>query len=118
MEIEPTVDLRLPRRPRGRQSAAASEEYDLALWQWCKGIKQINDTLDIQVGVRGWCYLLEQHGSETRGCSIAHVIEQIVGLSRLGWPQNGHKILGPETVVRDRFPPPALISCNLAGPVV
>jgi hypothetical protein len=30
--------------------------------EFCNLILQIHSTMDFRVGVRGWCYILEQHG--------------------------------------------------------
>ena len=52
----------LPKRKRGRQSAAAEARYRGGVEAFCDLIKQIKPTLDIEVGSRGWCYILEEHG--------------------------------------------------------
>jgi hypothetical protein len=52
----------LPKRPRGRPSAAAELEYRERLAAFCAPIRQINSTMDFAVGSRGWCYILERHG--------------------------------------------------------
>jgi len=54
--------LMLPQRGRGRLSEADQRHYDDQLRQWCKGIVEINSTLDFKVSSRGWCYILEDHG--------------------------------------------------------
>jgi hypothetical protein len=56
------LNLAMPKRPRGRPSIAANEEYEIELTAWCKGIQQIASGLDFDVGSRGWCYILEEHG--------------------------------------------------------
>jgi hypothetical protein len=52
----------LPKRPRGRPSAAAELEYRERLAAFCALILQINSTMDFAVGSRGWRYILERHG--------------------------------------------------------
>jgi hypothetical protein len=54
--------LALPRRPRGRPTAAAEAAYDAELHEWCAAVKELNSRLKFRVGTRGWCYILEQHG--------------------------------------------------------
>lgn len=66
-----TLVLTMPRRGRGRQSAADAERYEGELRRWCDGIKQINSTLDFRVSSRGWCYVLEEHGLEKGDFDIA-----------------------------------------------
>ena len=61
MSTDPS-DLALPRRPRGRPSAAVNERYRDELEAWCAGIQEIADDLDFKVSSRGWCYILEEHG--------------------------------------------------------
>ena len=56
-----TVSL-LPKRCRGRQSAAAEAQYQEQLAAFCALIRQIRSTMDFAVGSRGWCYILERHG--------------------------------------------------------
>ena len=52
----------LPRRPKGRMSAAVEAAYQTRLTRFCTLILQIRSSLDFEVGSRGWCYLLEKHG--------------------------------------------------------
>jgi hypothetical protein len=52
----------LPRRPRGRPSAAADLQYREQVAEFCALIRQIQSTMDFAVGSRGWCYILERHG--------------------------------------------------------
>jgi hypothetical protein len=52
----------LPKRPRGRPSAAAELEYREQVAAFCALIRQIQSTMDFRVGSRGWCYILERHG--------------------------------------------------------
>jgi hypothetical protein len=52
----------LPKRSRGRQSAAAEAQYRKQVAAFCKLILQIRSTMDFAVGSRGWCYILERHG--------------------------------------------------------
>jgi hypothetical protein len=52
----------MPRRPRGRPSAAANEAYEVDVKAFCKAVKEIASTLEFAVSSRGWCYILEEHG--------------------------------------------------------
>ena len=52
----------LPKRRPGRQSAAATIEYQQKVAAFCELILQIQSTMDFAVGSRGWCYILERHG--------------------------------------------------------
>jgi hypothetical protein len=52
----------LPRRPRGRPSAAAEIEFREQVAAFCKLIRKIQSTMDFKVGSRGWSYILERHG--------------------------------------------------------
>jgi hypothetical protein len=52
----------LPKRQRGRQSPEGEEQYRQRLEDFCVLITQIQSTMDFEVGTRGWCYILEQHG--------------------------------------------------------
>jgi hypothetical protein len=52
----------LPRRGRGRPTPAAEERYQEQVAAFCALILEIRSTMDFDVGSRGWCYLLEQHG--------------------------------------------------------
>jgi len=54
--------ITLPKRSRGRQTAAAVEQYREDLRRFCDEILEIHSGLDFDVGSRGWCYLLEEHG--------------------------------------------------------
>jgi hypothetical protein len=58
----PVTALALPRRRRGRITAAAEAEYQRQLAAFCAAIIQIASTLDFDVSARGWCYILEEHG--------------------------------------------------------
>jgi hypothetical protein len=52
----------LPKRRRGRQSPEDEKAYRQKVKAFCKLILQIRSRLDFDVGSRGWCYLLEEHG--------------------------------------------------------
>ena len=52
----------LPRRSRGRQSAAAEVRWHEEVAAFCRLILEIRSTMDFNVGSRGWCYILERHG--------------------------------------------------------
>jgi hypothetical protein len=56
------LDLAMPKRPRGRPWPAAQEKFEAELTAWCDGINLIASGLDFDVGSRGWCYILEEHG--------------------------------------------------------
>ena len=55
-------DSLLPKKRRGRQSDAATIEYDERIASFCRLILQIKSEMDFAVGSRGWCYILERHG--------------------------------------------------------
>lgn len=57
----------LPRRARGRQSAAAKAAYDAEVARFAEGILQIASTMDFRPSSRGWAYLLEGEGVITKG---------------------------------------------------
>ena len=57
----------LPKRPRGRPTAAQNARFDLDLAAWCAAILEINSTLDFRVSSRGWCYILEEKGGLLKG---------------------------------------------------
>jgi hypothetical protein len=50
----------LPKRPRGRMSAAAEATYTAELQAFCDEILKIKSSLDFAVSSRGWCYILEE----------------------------------------------------------
>jgi hypothetical protein len=52
----------LPKRRPGRQSDAATFEYEEKVANFCSLILQIKSTMDFAVGSRGWCYILEHRG--------------------------------------------------------
>jgi hypothetical protein len=52
----------LPRLPKGRPSDAQREQYAADLADFADRLKKINSTLEIPVGSRGWCYILEENG--------------------------------------------------------
>jgi hypothetical protein len=52
----------LPRRKAGNQSHRAEALYNLQVERFCTFIRQIYSTLDFGIGVRDWCYLLEERG--------------------------------------------------------
>lgn len=54
--------IRLPRRPRGRMSAAGTARYQAERAAFCKAIIEIDRSLDFKIGARGWCYILEEYG--------------------------------------------------------
>jgi hypothetical protein len=54
--------LVLPRRNKGRQSAAAIAAYETQLESFCTAILEIKSRLDFEVSSRGWAYILEEYG--------------------------------------------------------
>jgi hypothetical protein len=61
-DIPPQIIGALPKRLRGRQSAAAELKYREQVAAFCRLILQIKSSMDFDVGSRGWCYILERHG--------------------------------------------------------
>lgn len=59
--------LALPRRQRGRPTAAKATDHVAGLQAFADVILQIQSRLDFRVSSRGWCYLLEQAGMITKG---------------------------------------------------
>ncbi len=57
-----TAALSLPRRLRGRLSAAAEAQYQERRRAFCAAILEIRARLDFAISARGWCYLLEEYG--------------------------------------------------------
>jgi hypothetical protein len=53
----------IPRRGKGRPSAAGAAAYREQVEEFCRQIEQIRGTLDFEVSARGWCYILEEHGA-------------------------------------------------------
>src|SRR6516162_3804323 len=53
----------IPRRGKGRPSAAGAAAYREQVKEFCRQIEQIRGTLDFEVSARGWCYILEEHGA-------------------------------------------------------
>src|SRR5215468_9580398 len=53
----------IPKRGKGRPSAAGAAAYRKQVKKFCGQIKQIRATLDFEVSARGWCYILEEHGA-------------------------------------------------------
>lgn len=54
--------LSLPRRPRGRLSAAREAQYQVDRAAFCAAMIEIRARLDFSIGSRGWCYILEEYG--------------------------------------------------------
>jgi hypothetical protein len=61
-QVEGGDSLELPRRRRGRQTPESEAEYHARRAAFCRLILKIRSTMDFDVGSRGWCYILEQHG--------------------------------------------------------
>jgi hypothetical protein len=59
--------LALPKRSRGRPTAALNARFDIDLAAWCAGILEINSTLDFRISSRGWCYILEEKDGLLKG---------------------------------------------------
>jgi hypothetical protein len=53
----------IPRRGKGRPSAAGAAAYREQVEAFCAGILEIRGTLDFEISARGWCYILEEHGA-------------------------------------------------------
>jgi hypothetical protein len=66
-QMKGTINLVLPRRGRGGQSAAAIERYEAELKAFAEGILEINSRLDFRVSSRGWCYVLENEAGLSKG---------------------------------------------------
>jgi hypothetical protein len=60
------ASLTLPRRPRGRLSAAAEEVYLAERAAFCQAILEIHSTLDFTPSARGWGYILENAKAITK----------------------------------------------------
>ncbi|MCO5129240.1 MAG: hypothetical protein M9932_01575 [Xanthobacteraceae bacterium] len=56
----------LPRRKRGKQSAAAIAKFEAEKREFCDTILQISSTLDFKVSARGWGYIFENRGLITK----------------------------------------------------
>jgi hypothetical protein len=54
--------LFLPRRPRGRPTAATNAQYFEDRAAFAAQLLELRSRLDFTPGVRGWCYLLEPFG--------------------------------------------------------
>jgi hypothetical protein len=52
----------IPKRAKGRPSAAQNEVYEAEVDSFCHAISETISTLDFAVSSRGWCYVLEPHG--------------------------------------------------------
>src|SRR5262245_49325705 len=57
------AEIVIPKRTRGRQSAAAQAAYQEQVESLCRQILKIRGSLDFEVSARGWCYILEEHGA-------------------------------------------------------
>src|SRR5262245_62206527 len=57
------AEILIPKRSRGRQSAAAQDAYQDQVEEFCRQIEEIRASLDFEVSARGWCYILEEHGA-------------------------------------------------------
>ena len=53
----------IPRRGKGRPSAASDAAHRDRVKAFCAGILEIRGSLDFEVSARGWCYILEEHGA-------------------------------------------------------
>jgi hypothetical protein len=69
----------LPRRKKGRQSHREEALYLLQHKQFCDLLRQIKSTVDFEIGSRGWCYILEEHGLLKGDFDIA---ESIISAAR------------------------------------
>jgi hypothetical protein len=57
----------LPTGKRGRRSAEAQKQYEAGMKRFAGRLNEINSTLDFKVGVRGWCYILENRHLIAKG---------------------------------------------------
>jgi hypothetical protein len=57
----------LPVTRRGRRSAAQQADYEQQLRRFAKHLLELEARFDFKLGARGWCYILEQQGSITKG---------------------------------------------------
>jgi hypothetical protein len=57
------AEILIPKRTRGRQSAAGQAAYQEQVGEFCRRIEEIRARLDFEVSARGWCYILEEHGA-------------------------------------------------------
>ncbi len=67
-------DLSLPRRPRGRLSAAREADYQADRAAFCAAMIEIRARLDFSIGSRGWCYILEEHGLDKGDFNAAQTL--------------------------------------------
>ena len=64
---EVLAQFEVPRRKRGRQSAAGNAIYEATLARFCEEILKLRSTLDFDVSSRGWCYILEGKAGLRKG---------------------------------------------------
>ena len=50
----------IPRRSKGRPSTASAAAYQKQVEEFCRQIEQIQATLDFELSIRGWGYILAQ----------------------------------------------------------
>lgn len=72
----------LPKRSKGHQSAKQEALYNLQVARFCDRMRQIRSRMDFEVGSRGWCYILEEHGLRKGDFTAAQ--ELITELRRTG----------------------------------
>jgi hypothetical protein len=58
-----SAEIFIPKRNRGRPSAAAQLAYQEQVEEFCRRVREIRASLDFEVSARGWCYILEEHGA-------------------------------------------------------
>lgn len=80
--LDKLPDGLLPKRRKGRQSSREEVLYELQVDKFCDRMLQIRSQLDFEVGSRGWCYILEEHG--LRKGDFAAAQELITELRRTG----------------------------------
>jgi hypothetical protein len=59
---QPASAIVMPKRAKGRPTAAQNEVYEAEVDSFCDAISETVSTLDFAVSSRGWCYVLEPHG--------------------------------------------------------
>ena len=66
-DTEALSALVLPRRARGRATAAAAERYHIEVEDFCDAILEIRSRLDFEISARGWAYILETEAGLAKG---------------------------------------------------
>jgi len=56
------MEIKIPKKSRGRQTPEKEMQYEDDLQSFADAILQISKSLSFRVSSRGWCYILEEHG--------------------------------------------------------